>query len=1015
MFISINKKIISTTLILLFFLFSGINTQNNVSAQMPPTGGDFLFEESTCRNNPGTGEVFCELTLDTSSYIMTQTVAPKEYYEGQGVWFQGCRVPGQQHDNYDAAWIERHYVAEAGSIGTWGQSVTNFYNLDPKAKVTHIYFRGNVQQEPGRQIIQCKYQFFTVDSPLVKPGQPYHNPQWEADMETQRMYEEADRIRREADRARAEEELLRAKQQAELELQLQEEERKRQEKENQQIGIQDLFGQGPVGNVGNIFSNAFQPPPDEEVPQGPFINLTAIAELDRVEIMDCIASNVEEITGMSYEQAYMDFAFPIGVRMMDEPDFYYDAVTNCMHLSYDKLLSGAWGVSSEINGMSGGKAPRDEINVLLNMCVVPHLADTLKISNGIIMDDVVTVESGKRSVTREEMLAAYDCFIHHEQIGYFERNFDKNITVNHYPNGQDLLINFIFGDEEIPGQNCMIESLSSREFDLGMSKEIIYDLVDFAIGQKDEWDFLLEDNSDEHKNFVVNTAIGCNNDLAWLRDYQISLTAADGPNLADIFARLVEPEFRNCISDKFMDYGGLTNEEASRAYDQMLMGFMDHEDPTEYTNRPLGEAQFSSIVDCASEFEVDYETQLLIEPYLVQYTHFIEEVNLGVNVQTNGLNRDEKYDAISECIIDTWTNPNAEWKAQSDLQADPDDDAEHLVWTIFYSGGELNSSKPLKVVNTPTGSVEVPTRDYTSDELRVVYECLDAQQQFEWIDNYYNDGFNYEPLFESDLFTQTNVDFESSAADFRQTISSNNSEQANSNMVSGSQILGEPLEMERLEAVNLARGASAEDCMVANLAREKGETENYIRSSYIANLIWEPTQRPSKNEREVLQNCESQIRSATQGLGGLELLLRFGSYGDPDYLSEPSDSQRACMVNEYKNDFGYMIESYGGNPTESATKAISEISLPGTYNGYHPILGDVPNVRPPASKELNAISNCRVEDLFVYEGSRLRKLIPGVDTSNLPIGELVNNPSNLAIMGIIITLFFSVLQMVRGK
>ena len=221
--------------------------------------------------------------------------------------------------------------------------------------------------------------------------------------------------------------------------------------------------------------------------------------------------------------------------------------------------------------------------------------------------------------------------------------------------------------------------------------------------------------------------------------------------------------------------------------------------------------------------------------------------------------------------------------------------------------------------------------------------------------------------------------------------------------------------MERLEAVNLARGASAEDCMVANLAREKGETENYIRSSYIANLIWEPTQRPSKNEREALENCESQIRSSTNGLGGLELLLRFGSYGDPDYLSEPSDSQRACMVNEYKNDFGYMIESYGGNPIESATKAISEISLPGTYNGYHPILGDVPNIRPPSSKELNAISNCRVEDLFIYEGSRLRKLIPGVDTANLPIGELVNNPSNLAIIGIIITLFFSVLQMVRGK
>ena len=44
MFISINKKIISTTLILLFFLFSGINTHNDISAQMPMTGGDFYLK-----------------------------------------------------------------------------------------------------------------------------------------------------------------------------------------------------------------------------------------------------------------------------------------------------------------------------------------------------------------------------------------------------------------------------------------------------------------------------------------------------------------------------------------------------------------------------------------------------------------------------------------------------------------------------------------------------------------------------------------------------------------------------------------------------------------------------------------------------------------------------------------------------------------------------------------------------------------------------------------------------------
>ena len=52
------KKIITVNFILLFFLFSGINTESNVSAQMPPSDGDFLFEESECRSNPGTGEVF---------------------------------------------------------------------------------------------------------------------------------------------------------------------------------------------------------------------------------------------------------------------------------------------------------------------------------------------------------------------------------------------------------------------------------------------------------------------------------------------------------------------------------------------------------------------------------------------------------------------------------------------------------------------------------------------------------------------------------------------------------------------------------------------------------------------------------------------------------------------------------------------------------------------------------------------------------------------------------------------
>ena len=53
------------------------------------------------------------------------------------------------------------------------------------------------------------------------------------------------------------------------------------------------------------------------------------------------------------------------------------------------------------------------------------------------------------------------------------------------------------------------------------------------------------------------------------------------------------------------------------------------------------------------------------------------------------------------------------------------------------------------------------------------------------------------------------------------------------------------------------------------------------------------------------------------------------------------------MINEYKNVFGYMIEKNGFDVDSSVSKAISEFSLPGSYEGYHPILSDRPNLRPP--------------------------------------------------------------------
>ena len=67
----------------------------------------------------------------------------------------------------------------------------------------------------------------------------------------------------------------------------------------------------------------------------------------------------------------------------------------------------------------------------------------------------------------------------------------------------------------------------------------------------------------------------------------------------------------------------------------------------------------------------------------------------------------------------------------------------HIITKIFYSGGNLNSSKPL-------------ARDYTDIELRAVYECLEEKPEFEWIDQFYNDQYDYEPVFESSLFTQSN-------------------------------------------------------------------------------------------------------------------------------------------------------------------------------------------------------------------------------------------------------------------
>jgi len=117
-------------------LVLGVADSQKVSAQMPNMQG--MMQQmmgamtmdtvaSECRTNPGTGEVFCEVKMDISMMAMTQTYSPYEFYEGQGVWFQGCMLPGQQYENYEAAWIERSYIGPAAS--------------DPTKEGTHIFFK----------------------------------------------------------------------------------------------------------------------------------------------------------------------------------------------------------------------------------------------------------------------------------------------------------------------------------------------------------------------------------------------------------------------------------------------------------------------------------------------------------------------------------------------------------------------------------------------------------------------------------------------------------------------------------------------------------------------------------------------------------------------------------------------------------------------------------------------------------------------------------------------------------
>ena len=119
------------------------------------------------------------------------------------------------------------------------------------------------------------------------------------------------------------------------------------------------------------------------------------------------------------------------------------------------------------------------------------------------------------------------------------------------------------------------------------------------------------------------------------------------------------------------------------------------------------------------------------------------------------------------------------------------------------------------------------------------------------------------------------------------------------------------------------------------------------------------------------------------------------------------------MIENYSNTFGYLFKDT--DVRESAEKVVKEISMPmGDFNGNHQLLDDVSGIRVPSAMEMATFESCQIMDLHIFAGSRIRSLIPGISTESLPIGDLTN-PTNLAILGIIVTLGASLVSLVRGN
>ena len=941
-----NFKLSSFVLIMILsIVFSG---SRDVLAQAPPpNSGDMGgVVKADCRTNKATGEITCQSRVDYSNMLETTTVVPVETYEGHHPWTEGCISEKTRQEEWEAAWVNR--VFQTASRGDDGR------------KTTTVIFQGNKPIPPNQEFGQCKFKLFLMDSPLVQPGGEFYNADWEAQKEIEAIYEEANIKRREQEKANALAELARM----EEELKRQEEDRQaEQARQSSGGGIQNIFGGGGGGggqpNVLGNFLGGFQPPDDRDVPVGPFINLTRMITEDRYETMDCIARWIADTQGMPYEQAYERFAMNVGVMYLDDPPFLYDATTSCMHLIYPKALSGGWG---ESNTGSDGWARKDQVNAMVDACVIPYLADVQDVASSFdepfreVRDRIEDANRGERSLTYEELLAGYDCW-----DTYIRMADNNDFSRGYFPLSNDRLVRFIYGSggaDRIPGEACMIAALVEMGVPHQDASNNISIMIDFILGETDEIGLEMPPQN------ALNRIIACNQDLGWLRDYRPP-GQGDQNIESRLMVKITEQSFKQCVVKQMENRLQFDRQTAQGEHDMIIQGIVDFDDPTEIINRPIGKEIAYIYGDCTRDVFDDDQLENQMRPWIEQYVFWYPE---------------ELWDETHQCVNEGFDQINNHNNSKS---VDP------LLNAVIFSGGDP----------------EYWSGHFDDNQYDVIVNCLHDISEMgtgaEWVKFTNYEDYDYEPELGGNQFQ----DFQKQAQEFRQNVQQTSN--TTSGSLSGLGVMGEA----RNRLVDLAHGA--EDCIAASLAQEMGIDITLARTVTIDEVMWNPRRRPTKKEYSAISRCDSQMRTATQGTGGVNSLMKLGLPGQPDYLATPSPSQRACMIENYSNTFGYLFKER--DPRESAETVVKEISMPmGDFKGNHQLLTDVSGIRVPSAMEMATFESCQIMDLYIFAGSRIRSLIPGISTESLPIGDL-SNPTNLAIVGIIVTLGASLLGLVRGN